>query len=353
MTSKESFPLPHAQLTPIPGKPTAAAIRQLKKELYANARSIHSDRGGGLNGHLGLVMPTAAYVIRAGAAFNEPNHPGIQPVHAAAASAALITSTNRGYDHAMDEFKTYSTVKETLKQQVLSAVDPIYYQDLEDETFGYADVRIPAIIQHLTTTYGTLTASDLEINRDRLTEAWNPDDPIENLWKTIKIVRAIATQGNEPISDGTTIQLTLLALGKTGVHSHAIETWYDKDDTEHTWPNFLLHFNKHEKTRITKLTAQAAGFHGASNATRIPPDDQAIAAAAQQTGKNKDSFVSDGTPLFYCWSHGLSKTAEHTSLTCTNQNEGHCPTATVENRQGGVNKINFGRSGHQRRAKPA
>jgi hypothetical protein len=58
MTSTESFPLPHAQLTLIQGKPTAAAIRQLKKELYANARSIHSDHGGGLNGHLGLVMPT-------------------------------------------------------------------------------------------------------------------------------------------------------------------------------------------------------------------------------------------------------------------------------------------------------
>jgi hypothetical protein len=169
----------------------------------------------------------------------------------------------------MAEFKTCSTVKETLKQQVLSAVDPIYYQDLEDDTFGYADVLIPAIIHHLTTTYGTLTASDLEINRDHLTKARNPGEPIENLWKTIKIVRAIATQGAEPISDGTTIQLTLCALGKTGVHSHAIETWYDKDDTNHTWPNFLLHFNKHEKTRISKLMAQAAGFHGAANATRI------------------------------------------------------------------------------------
>jgi hypothetical protein len=63
MTSEESLPLPHLQLTPITGKPTAAAIRQLKKELYANARSIHLDRGGGLNKHLGLVMPTAAYVI--------------------------------------------------------------------------------------------------------------------------------------------------------------------------------------------------------------------------------------------------------------------------------------------------
>jgi hypothetical protein len=143
MTSKESFPLPHEQLTPISGKPSAATIRQLKKELYANARSIHSDRGGGLNGHLGLVIPTAAYVIRASTAFVEPNHPGIQPVHAAAATVAQITAANRSYDHAMDEFKTYATITEKLKQQVLSAVDPIYYQDVEDDSLDMPTFMYP------------------------------------------------------------------------------------------------------------------------------------------------------------------------------------------------------------------
>jgi hypothetical protein len=340
-----TFPLPHEQLTPIPGKPTAAAIRQLKKELYANARSIHSDRGGGLNGHLGLVMPTAAYVLRAGATFDEPNHPGLQPVHAAAATVAQITATNRTYDHALAEFKTYSAIKEKLKQQVLTAVDPIYYQDLEDDTFGYADVAIPAIVTHLTLTYGTLTASDLENNRDQLTEAWNPDDPIENLWRNIKVTRAVANQGGEAISDGTTIQLTLLALGKTGVHSHAIETWFDKDEADHTWANFQLHFNKHEKIRLSKLTAQGAGFHGAAKASSTPPPTNAQPPA----GKPNGSYASNNIPLFYCWSHGLSKNVEHTSLTCNYQSEGHCPDATIDNRLGGVNKINFGRSGKPRR----
>jgi hypothetical protein len=76
-----------------------------------------------------------------------------RPVHAAAATAAQITAANHSYDHAMDEFKTYATITEKLKQQVLSAIDPIYYQDLEGGTFGYADVRISAIITHLTTSH--------------------------------------------------------------------------------------------------------------------------------------------------------------------------------------------------------
>jgi hypothetical protein len=104
-----------------------------------------------------------------------------------------------------------------------------------------------------------------------------------------------------------------------GKNRSNIETWYDKDNAKHTWPNFQLHLNKHDKTRINKMTAQAARFHGTQNATPIPPVDQANAAAAQQAGKSKDFFVSNGIPSFYFWSHGLSKTLEHTIKTCKNQ----------------------------------
>ncbi len=87
---------PHEALTKLSTEeaPTAKSLLLLNKEVYANARSVESDEGGGAHGHLGLVMPTAAYVIQAGAIFDEPQHPGVQPVHAANATSALITSTN-------------------------------------------------------------------------------------------------------------------------------------------------------------------------------------------------------------------------------------------------------------------
>jgi hypothetical protein len=119
-----------------------------------------------------------------------------------------------------------------------------------------------------------------------------------------------------------------------------------------TWTNFQLRFNKHEKTGLSKMTAQAAGFHGAQNATHTPAevtsDTPASAPSAQQAGKPKE-YVSNGIPLFYCWSQGLSKNLEHTGSTCLSPKEGHCSHATIENRLGGVNKINFGRSGQARR----
>jgi hypothetical protein len=82
MTSTSSLPFPHPTLTPIIGKLDAATLKLLRKEVYANTKSVPSTAGGGLNGHLGIAMPAGAYTISAGQAFDDPAHPGPLPVHA-------------------------------------------------------------------------------------------------------------------------------------------------------------------------------------------------------------------------------------------------------------------------------
>ena len=41
------------------------------------------------------------------------------------------------------------------------------------------------MITHLTPTYGTLAAYDIETNRGKLAEAWNSDNPNEKLFRNI------------------------------------------------------------------------------------------------------------------------------------------------------------------------
>ena len=85
-----TFPLP--ELTKMQGKPTNSSIKLLKKELYANARAINSEHGGGAHGHLGLVLPAAQYTLLTGGTFFLlPAHPGPTVVHAPHATAAQIT----------------------------------------------------------------------------------------------------------------------------------------------------------------------------------------------------------------------------------------------------------------------
>ena len=65
------------------GKPAIFTVAQLRKEVYANARSVDCTGGGRANGFLGIVMPAAQYLLRAGEVFVLSVHPGTQPSHPA------------------------------------------------------------------------------------------------------------------------------------------------------------------------------------------------------------------------------------------------------------------------------
>ena len=52
---------PHAELTPIVGKPTYASVQELKKQLVSNAMSVYSSRGNGVLGHAVIVLGQTDY----------------------------------------------------------------------------------------------------------------------------------------------------------------------------------------------------------------------------------------------------------------------------------------------------
>ena len=87
ITTKTEHTLPHPVLTKLgfDKDPTAFTIRILNREVKANASAIDSTLGGGLHGHLGMVMPDAAYTALAGVAFALPVRP-VAPVYHGAAS---------------------------------------------------------------------------------------------------------------------------------------------------------------------------------------------------------------------------------------------------------------------------
>ncbi len=53
---------------PIIVKPTNTVLKQITKEIYANAQAIPSTQGGGSHAHLGLVMLLAEYMLLTGVA---------------------------------------------------------------------------------------------------------------------------------------------------------------------------------------------------------------------------------------------------------------------------------------------
>ena len=211
-------------------------------------------------------MAAAPYLLRAGKPFLLPKHPGTQPPHSATATQSQITAANHLFDTSLDAFRRYSQIREILRQQILTVIDP-------------------TLLAHLDSTYATLSADDLEFNRMRLADGWKPDEPIENLWVRIKHICTFADAGGEPLSDSTVMRLTLFALDQAGVHSHSsIQTWRDRAEMDRTWGNFWPHFmHAAEKERLRLATATTASYHGAHAAIRTsgPSPLPGITAAAR------------------------------------------------------------------------
>jgi hypothetical protein len=342
-----SLVFPHPELTIIVGKPVNSTIQILQRQLFTNARSVPSPRGGGNNGHLAIVMNNAAYVVRATVPFVVPVHPGPAPVHAVAATAAQIAETIRAYNQQLAEHTLYHRVSTELKSQILTAVEATYLRELENVDFGFADVTPQEMLQHLQTNYAVLTPEALEANRTSLSDPWNPDEPLENLWRKIFEVQRIATAGGAPITDVAAITLTLAMFETSGLLSTTTQQWRVRPVVQWTLPTFQSDFTLANTERIRQTTAAGAGFHGANVAAVVTPGQRPGAANANDDAAANAANAANAAPLvnvqggrlYYCWTHGLSPNARHWSGTCTRQGDGHVENATVFNMQGGCTEI--------------
>lgn len=341
-----SFPqFPYPVLTPIAERPTAYDIMVMRKELYANAQSVDSFRGGGEFGHLGAIMPEHDYLARAGVPFIPPPHPGDIPAGAAA---------NRVWKEVLNQWEHYRALIATLRAQILAALNVRYIVALQDDNGLFGGVTIPAFLAYLTTTYGQLTPYELEANREKLAAQWDPSNPIEGLWTHIAKIRLI-----DPTIDDSVVMLkTQDALAKSGVFTHYLQTWRDKPVVDHTWVNFQDHFSRADLDRKHALTTQAAGYHSAHMAhmaagAATQPGTAATNPTAAAAGGKKmaqpstvGKVKSGDVEILYCWTHGIQ--ASHTGTTCAAPQPGHKPAATFMDRQGGSEMVRMGRSGKRR-----
>jgi hypothetical protein len=331
------FPTP--VLTPIVGRPTNSTLQIMQQQLYQNARSVASDRGGGALGHLALIMTPAAYLLRDDAvAFAVPVNPGPLGPAPAAATTVQRDDRKRVHDNNSQAFATYQAVRTALTNQIIAAVEPTYLQTLCDVDFGFADVLPYTMLAHLKNTYGTLTGLEIEQNRARLGEAWDTSSPIETLWARITEIRRIATNAQQPISDAAVIALVLPMFERTGLFLHSVNSWNSLDLAAQTYALFMTHFTRANELRITALTSNDLKFADANLATKVvtPPRTTTPRSVNAPRITTTEATI-EGTTMYYCWSHGLSTLSVHTGHTCRQPKPGHIASATAFNRQGGSN----------------
>jgi hypothetical protein len=143
---------------------------------------------GGEFGHLGVITSDIAYegISPLTDWVNLP-FPGRSPAAIeGGGTAAKISAAKNRWEEATTAFKTYNTVQSALKKQIIMVVEPIYIEILNDDLVGLSNTTSRDILDHLFLSYGSITAVDIEQNFENMLKAWDPQQPVETLFKQIQ-----------------------------------------------------------------------------------------------------------------------------------------------------------------------
>lgn len=247
-----------------------------------------------------------------------------------------------------------------------AAVDPTCVKVLADPIFHFTNTAPLQIITHLCDTCGELDEDKLNKIDAALNKERNPDAPIKDCWQHIIKAHHIAQDGQDPVSDCTSIFTAFQTFKKTGVFYQANHEWNQKTAAKRTWDNLVTHCTAANKQLERLLTTGQGGCHGGDAAlaaihaaieqvTAGTRESQAataaaLAAAAHQPLRDTTNIGTAATTgslpstLKCCWTNSLfisntNNNNSHDSCDCPRPPMGHQKAAAVFNMMGGRNTI--------------
>jgi hypothetical protein len=182
---------PHPVPPTVQGEPDYQTIHATRKFLQANSQAIDTHLGEGTLGHLSLITSDTSYVMiapttDAGPALSiTPQAPGRAPANTDRTSAQIIAARHI-WDEDLQTYRTCTSVQQALRKQIISVFEPMYLEILNDNMVGYVSISSRDMLDHLFETYGNITAVNLDINFEHMRQAWDPQQPVESLFKQIQ-----------------------------------------------------------------------------------------------------------------------------------------------------------------------
>jgi hypothetical protein len=108
----------------------------------------------------------------------------------------------------------------------------MYLEILNDNMVGYANISARDMLDHLIETYGNITSIDLEINFEHMRRSWDPQQPVETLFKQIQDCADYSEAGGLPIGPSTHINVGYEKIFATGQFMSACHRWNEKPAVE-------------------------------------------------------------------------------------------------------------------------
>jgi hypothetical protein len=119
-----------------------------------------------------------------------------------------------------------------LKKQIISAFEPMYLDLLNENMVGYANISARDMLDHLFETYGNITAVDLEINFEHMRRSWDPQQPVESLFKQVQDCADFYEAGGVLIGHPQQINFGYAKIFATGHFMSACRQWNEKHTHE-------------------------------------------------------------------------------------------------------------------------
>jgi hypothetical protein len=273
---------PHPILPTVQVEPDYQTIHATRNLLQANSRAFDTHLGGGTLGHLGLIISDASYAMIAPTTdagptrWLIPQSPGRAPANTDG-TAAQISAAHHIWEEDVQTYRTYTSMQQALKKQIISVFEPMYLDVLNDNMVCFANISARDIMDHLFSTYGNITVVDLEINFEHMRRAWDPQQPVESLFKKIQDYADYSEAGGVLIGHPQQINVGYAKIFATGHFMSACRRWNEKHLIKKTWTQFKSHFAAahRQHKQMQGESAATAGYHSANAADGQTEDQMA------------------------------------------------------------------------------
>jgi hypothetical protein len=354
---------PTNQIKPLPINPSPAQVDTWLSSTVDIASDIPCN--GRLHGLTSEVMTAAEYQALPGAPFPIPllvRNVGPYPAGAAAAREA--------YDHHDKACDKQDTAVNTLRTAIIGSVHPDLIATLRVRRTGFLGIHIRTIIQHIRTTYATVTPTDLRATKRYLQNAKHPEATMTSVIAEHVKAADTANTAGQPFSEADRVEWLLASVNGYPEYEHTLRNFSERFPTLalQTFNNLATLLTDAERNH-TPSSAASMGFSalapnasnrsafGATDKPSLPrPEEfstEELALVAthrrQQAGKPATPKTkSTGTD--YCWYHG---TCGHAGKDCDKRSEkGFQVAATSTNRMNGAHgpwrDVKAARTAHQR-----
>jgi hypothetical protein len=196
-----------------------------------------------------------------------PTAPGRDPANTDR-TAAQISAARYIWEEDVQTYRTYTSVQQALKKQIISVFEPMYLDVFNGNMVGFANISVRDMLDHLFGTYGNITAVDLENNFEHMRRAWDPQQPVESFFKQIQDCTDYSEAGGVLIGHPQQINVGYAKIFATGHFMSACRRWNEKPLADKTWAQFKAHFSAahRQQNQMQGESAATSGYHSVNAA---------------------------------------------------------------------------------------